>query len=495
MLALYCSGTVFLRAASLRTRLYSSWELFVALHVPIGDRDFFRWQVREWLVSCLPLLLLSATAYLYLLVYSSSAGGSGLFMWALLGALAQTVIVVTLSLSQVLWLARIRTEPALALYALIACIFFFPKELASLGGKALAFLPATWVNLWLLSSGVGIRDVVLLIAFIGLLAAADGWLVRSLEQSYPRTDLTLLLQHASDEPLSADELTDPATARNAATYGRDYAVAQERLASLRHRSVIVDLLPTSGVDWNTGHWTTRAAGRWLTPRQRLVAEFLSANAIDSWKGRWRRTLQLTAAGVVLCLIPIEAPLWLSLGVFAMAAFIGALFSGATWPGLRAGRFGFDRLQPMAGYPIGYTEASFSMMKVNAVRLLALTPSALTGGLLIGWRYFGQPTTGLLISAQILLTSLAVQPYCAMFLHSAGTNDTRRLNRTSLSFACALIANAALFIPAAIAFFAFNRSFVSWTIGPVVLALLSFSMWRFYGFLYSRHQIDLIPASA
>jgi hypothetical protein len=136
-----------------------------------------------------------------------------------------------------------------------------------------------------------------------------------------------------------------------------------------------------------------------------------------------------------------------------------------------------------------------MMKVSAVRILGFTPAALAAGLLVGWRYFGQPATGLLISAQLVLTSLAVQPYCMLFLHSAGTNDTKRINWTSALFACALIANAVVFLPAAILFFAFNWSLVTWIMGPPVLALLSLSMWRFYGFLYSRHQIDLIPAAS
>jgi len=59
--------------------------------------------------------------------------------------------------------------------------------------------------------------------------------------------------------------------------------------------------------------------------------------------------------------------------------------------------------------------------------------------------------------QLVLTSLAVQPYCAMFLHSAGTNDTKRLNWTSASFALALIANGVILLPAVVLFFSFNTS--------------------------------------
>lgn len=491
MLALYCSGTVFLRAAGLRNRLYSSTELFLALHYPLGDREFFRWQVREWLISCLPVFVLAVTSYLCVAIYGG--GGTTLIASALLGGLAQTVIVITLSFSLERWLTRIWTQPALALYALIVCIFFFPRQLASLGGRTLAFLPATWVSLWL-ASDIGTRNVIVMLMSIGLLAAMGAWLVRSLEKGYPRTDVTLMFQHAIREQDEGDEPAWLPTGQDLPSLGRDYAMAQERFASLRNRTIVADHLSKSDFDWNAGHWTTRVAGRWLTPRQRLLAEFLSADAIDAWKDTAKRGVQLATVGAFLCVIPFQVPLWLSLCVFIAAALTSAPVLGGTWPALMPAWFGWARLQPLVGYPIGYVEASLAIIKVNAVRLLAFTPMALIAGVLVGWRYFDQPASGLLISAQIVLTALAVQPYCIMLLHSTGTNDTIRFSGTSAVFACALIANALLFIPAAIAFFAFNRLLVSWIMGPVALALLPVSMWRFYGFLYSRHHMDLVPAA-
>lgn len=320
--------------------------------------------------------------------------------------------------------------------------------------------------------------------------------MRSLEKGYPRSELTLIVEHTFQSEGDEAEIVSPSMATmatNQTVFGRDYAVAHERFTAIHNRTVVEHQLSEPDFNWNAGHWTTRVSGRWLTPRQRLIVEFLSANSMDEWKAQTKRALQLAAAGVVLCAIPVSVPFWLSFSVFVMAAFMGVPFLGATWPGLRPWRFGFARLQPIAGYPIGYVEASLSMMKVNAVRVLGFTPAALIAGFLMGWRYFGEPTTGVLISGQIVLMLVVLQPYWSLFLHSAGTNDTKRLNWTSTLFACGLIGNAVLFVPAAIAFFTFNRSLVSWTLGPIVLALLSLSMWRFYGFLYSRHQIDLISA--
>ena len=489
MLALYCSGTAFLRAASLRYRLYSSAELFLALHYPFGDREFFRSQVRRWFISCSPVFVLSAATYLCVAIYGGRSAVR--IPSALLGALAQTLMVIALSLSQELWLTRIWTRPALALYALIVCVVSFPKELAPLGGKALGILPATWVNLWFALPETGTRNGVMLVS-IGLLAALDSWLVRSLEKGYPRTDVTLVIQQATREQDDEGDAASRPAAQDVRSLGRDYAIAQERFASLRNRTVVADDLSRSEFDWSSGHWTTRVAGRWLTPRQRLVAEFLSAHAIDAWKDTAKRGVQLAAVGAFLCLMPFSVPLWLSLSVFIVAVLTSAPVLGGIWPGLTPARLGSARMQPLVGYPIGYVEASLSIIKVNAVRLLAFTPIELIAGVLVGWRHFDAPAAGLLVSAQIVLTGVAVQPYAIMLLHSAGTNDTARFNGTSVLFACALIANAVLFVLAAFAFFAFNRSLVGWIVGPVVLALLPLSMWRVYGFLYSRRQIDLLP---
>jgi hypothetical protein len=96
----------------------------------------------------------------------------------------------------------------------------------------------------------------------------------------------------------------------------------------------------------------------------------------------KRAVQLAAVGVFLCVIPVAAPLWLSLALFIMSTFAGAPLTGGTWPGLTPGWFGFARLQPLVGYPIGYLEASLAIMKVNAVRLLGFAPIALSAGLLI-----------------------------------------------------------------------------------------------------------------
>ena len=493
MLALYCSGTTFLRAADLRNRLYWSTDLYVALHYPVPDREFFRWQLREWLIACLPVFVLSAASYVWIAV----DGDAGAARWtsALLGGLAQTALVITLSLAQARWLTRMRTLPALALYALMVGIFFLPQEVAALGGQVWAVLPAAWVNRWVASSPAGPRDVILLLLGIGVLAAVAAWIARSLEQGYPQTDVTLVLQHVLHDEAAEDGLASPAVNENAhAAFGHDYAVAQERFAALRNRTVVAEQLTAADVDWTAGHWTTRLAGRWLTPRERLVAAFLAANAIDTWQGRGKRAVQLTAVGVLLCAIPWTVPLWLALGIFIMAAFTAAPLLGGTWPGLTPGWFGFARLQPLAGYPVGYVEASLAVMKLNAVRLLGVIPIALTAGVVTGWRYFGQPSTGLLLAAHLVLTALAVQPYCALFLHSGGTNDTKRLNWTAVAFAGTLIASAVVFAAVAVAWFMFNRSFLSWIVGPPAMALVSWSMWRFYGVLYSRHHIDLIPAA-
>ncbi|MGA2419236.1 MAG: hypothetical protein ABSG69_04085 [Candidatus Acidiferrum sp.] len=177
----------------------------------------------------------------------------------------------------------------------------------------------------------------------------------------------------------------------------------------------------------------------------------------------------------------------------MAGILGAHVFGGQWPGLTVPQIHLGRMQLAVGYPVGYMEASIAMMKLNAVRLLTFTPFGVAAGLLLGLRYLGDSFSGFLLALQVMVIALAAQPYGSLARHSVGTNDTKSLNRTSLVLLLGAIVNVVLFGLVAAFFLAENRTVVAWTAGPILLFLLSLSMWRFYGFLYSRRQIDLLPA--
>lgn len=491
MLALYCSGTIFFRAKTLTNALYSSRELFVALHFPLSDNAFFRWQVRNWLLSQASVFLLSSMIYVYAAVHVGVEDEAFLYSLPFI-AMLQSLVVTALALAQPLWFPRTRPQIGLVFYALILGVVFLPAQLTEGGAVVFSVLPASLVNRLFLSLHGGSPGVLALLVVCTLgVGAVDIFLVRALGRTYPRSELTALLEGHNQERDEEKE-TASRTSVGGSSFGHDYAVAQERFAALRNRAAIERQLAQMSPECEQDHWTSCLAARWLTKRERAVAGFLSPGAGDGWRGRWKFALYLTGAGALLCVLPLPIPFWLALGSFVLASMCGAPLLGGKWPALTVGRFGFSLLQPCAGYPLGYFEVSKVMMKWNAARLVGYAPIAYAGGLLIGWRYFSSPFLGILIGTQIMVLEFALQPYFCLFQHSSGTNDTKRFNRTSALFACALIVNVVLFVPAVIMFFAFGQSAAAWVLGPPALFLLSYSMWWFYGFLYSRGHIDLQP---
>jgi hypothetical protein len=494
MLALYCSGTIFFRAKTLTSALYSSSELFVALHFPLSDNAFFRWQVRNWILSQVSVFLLSSVIYVHAAVHVAVEDEAFLYALPFI-AMLQSLVVIALALAESLWFPRTRPQIGLVFYALILGVVFLPAQLTGGGTVVLSVLPASLVNRLFLSLQGGSPAVLALLVVSTLgVGAVDIVLVHALWRTYPRSELTALLEWHTQERDQEKE-TASQTSVGGGSFGHDYAVAQERFAALRNRAAIERQLEQVPAESVQDDWTSRLAARWLTTRERAIAGFLSSGAGDGWRGRWKFALYLTAVGALLCVLPLSIPFWLALGSFILASMCGAPLLGGKWPALTVGRFGFSLLQPCVGYPLGYFEASKVMMKWNAARLVGYVPIAYAGGLLIGWRYFSSPFLGILIATQIVVLEFALQPYFCAFQHSSGTNDTKRFNRTSALLACALIVNIVFFVPTAILFFAFGQSPMAWAVGLPGLFLLSFSMWWFYGYLYSRGRIDLQPVRA
>jgi hypothetical protein len=496
MLALYCTGTIFFRANALSTALYSSGELFVALHFPVSDRAFFRWQVRNWLLVQVNLFLLSSMIYSYAAAHAGAKNDEAFFYAIPFAALLQTGVVIAFALSKIHWFPKVPLGIGLVFHAMILGVVLFPGQVVGSGALLLSMLPASLVTRLFLSlrHGSAMQFAALAISILGV-GVYDVLLVRALARGYPRSDLTSFLnREAQNQEDDEQERASPAPGETGGSFGRDYALGQERFAALRNREAIEKRLAQGTASLKADHWTSRLAAGWMTAREKTVAEFLSGGVSDGWRRRWKVALMLAAAGTFLCVLPLPIPFWLGGGSFILASICGAPLLGSRWPGLTALRFGFSVLQPCAGYPLGYAEVSKVMMKWNAVRLLGYTPIACTGGLLIGWRYFSSPFSGIVVGAQIMALSFALQPYFCAFQHSTGTNDTKQFNRTSALLVCVLIANVVLFVPAAIFFFSLGQSIWAWAVGLPLLFLLSVSMWWFYGYLYSRGRIDLQPVS-
>jgi hypothetical protein len=493
LLAIYCSATVFLRVAGLHTRLYSSLELYVALHYPVSDETFFRWQVRGWLASLLPLIFISGFIY----YWTSRNGPMGPTFWAaaaLAGAL-QALSVAALSLASNLYIPSGVLKPGLVLYVVMGLVIAFPAALGDSARTLVLFLPAGWINA-LFSYGLshsqsGLPS--LAIAF-GAFAIVDYRLLQSLRASFPRQDLTALLERPLYEEIAENDPRHTPTADLVEPSTSDYHEVREHFAAAHNRSRVESLIIAPLFDWESADWRVRLAGRLMTPRERIVVAFLRAGTLGVSIKRWHFTAAVAAGVVLICLLPLSLPFAFPMVLFLMAAISSTPVLGGSWPGLSPAYIGFMRVAPAVGYPISFREASLAIAKCNAPFFLGFFPYALLMGAAMGWRYLGSVSDGVVYSAQILLLLLTIQPYCTILLHSQATNDTRGFNLTSLSLMGALILNILVFLPAVVLFFIGYRQLLAWIICPFVMIVTPLAMWRFYEFLYNRGRIDLLAAA-
>jgi hypothetical protein len=490
LLALYCSGTVFLRAAGLRSRLYSSIDLFVALHFPVGDDAFFSWQIRGWLASLFPLTLISGFIY-----YWSSLDrplDSAFWLAATLAALLQTLSVAAFSLAAVLYRSRVSVNPALVFYGLIGIGLAFPTALADSARTLVLFLPAGWFNaLFAYGFSHAETGIPLLLFALGTFAVLDYYLLRSLRASYPQSSPIALLERRFDEETPESDSHLVQAVDSAEPLSSDYIEAREQFSAARNRRKVEAGIAAPLFDWESGNWMIRLAGRWMTSRERVVVTFLRAGRLDVSRNRWRFTAAMAATTVLICVLRVDLPIAMPLITSLVAAISFVPIFGGSWPGWSPSSIGFMSAAPAGGYPISYREASLAISKCNAPFFLGFLPFALLMGAAMGWRFLDSASDGAIYSVQTVLLLLAIQPYCTMLIHSQSTNDTRGFNLTSLSLMAALILNILVFLPAAVVFFIGHRHPLAWAICPLVMFLMPSGMWRFYEFLYNRGRIDLL----
>jgi hypothetical protein len=268
MLALYCTGTIFFRANSLSTALYSSGELFVALHFPVSDRAFFRWQVRNWLLVQVNLFLLSSMIYSYAAAKAGAKNDEAFFYAIPFAALLQTCVVIAFALSKIRWFPKVPLGIGLVFHAMILGVVLFPGQVVGSGALLLSILPASLVTRLFLSlqHGSAMQFAALVVSILGV-GVYDVLLVRTLARGYPRSDLTSLLNREAQNQENEEERASPAPGETGGSFGRDYALGQERFAALRNREAIERLLAQGTTGLNADHWTSRLAAGWMTARE------------------------------------------------------------------------------------------------------------------------------------------------------------------------------------------------------------------------------------
>jgi hypothetical protein len=308
----------------------------------------------------------------------------------------------------------------------------------------------------------------------------------------------MLRRSYEEAELEYPDLSMPAEADEKATFAPAHDEA-DWLRSGEHLPMerAIPDVQLHSVNWNSAGWLERGARRWLSERERAIAEFLCGGELGLWSRQWKRGLKVAFVGTAVLLIPAHIPTNVYFGLGIIATMFGMPLLGGSWKGMQLRSIGGTAIPAYAGFPLSYTENSRVLAKVNLLRIAGWTPLLVSYAALLAWRTGSPPTIGILVGAEIVLLILLTQPLAIVGVHSYGTNDSKRINlHALLAFIAALFLGIVFLVCIGIFFVA-----AFWAPGgekliPAVIALcgMLFSsslIWLCYRFLYDRGRIDLM----
>lgn len=236
-----------------------------------------------------------------------------------------------------------------------------------------------------------------------------------------------------------------------------------------------------GLAWHELGFVERLCSRFLTVRERVIAETLTGGSPD-WTSRMRLALWLSGIAVAVALIVPKLLAAIPLIAFGLAGGILATTAGGwgaastlSGPGLRPPIY--------ACYPIQFSEVVRLQFKVNALRWCLLGPlAALVFELLARSAFSEYPWLGL----KILLLWLAISPAFPIFTLSNTTNDT---SLPGLVLACLI--PLLVILVSGIFLFAIPE-WQALLIAIPAIAVSSTTLTGLYGWYFNRSWIELCP---
>ena len=462
-----------LRAQQLQTALYAAPALHVFQHLPLSDAQIFRtqWQgfVAKSAWSALDFSMLYAV-----LVSRDGAGWGGVLTGVALGGV-QWLFMLALATCLHRWVPRVVPFLALLLGGGACLLLFFsqPALVGVLHPVARWIPPLGWLP-QATSDGIGsglagklpstVVWVVVLAAFLPAYRRIRGAYALSAAHFEAARGATVMGE-AADAPWRefVDQFTEQPAAVEAIIRGRTWL---------------------DGMDWKSLGIVERGIGRLLTPRQRMVAEFLVAGH-PQWTRELRRMLLLAVpllvGARVLIGYGVLSPVFLA---FFALYLVGAQTVG-NWRGFATGVLAGAQPPAYAFHPIGFRDLFVTMLKINLVRQLLMLPMIVLGLFILG----GTFRTGLEPSVgwRLLALSFLAQPFLAVAPISTASNDSSRPGFAVLAVAY-IIAMAGL----GCAFVFLQTPTLVLGAGLVLTALLAGGV-MLYARHFNRSRFDLLQS--
>ncbi len=408
-LALWAAGTAFRWGHQWFQQFYASEDLVVLHFLPLNDAQIFRFQLRRYLGSAGWLFWEIGLAYLALAFIEGPNPPS--VSQLLVAGILQSGLVIALAVHLASWVHLIPLGSLGALLRLSAVtLLLFGAQQSELSGYFTQstewFLPTGWVNYVLLRAGQDPIIYALLLPVLALIYLARFSFLR-LRSFYSLAGVEILSPRSA--ALAHDEeLTDQNTGRRAGPTEIEDGVLARRFLE--------------GLNWELTGPLERFVARCLTPRQRIITEFLVAGS-PGWTQGWKVSFWIWLATSIVVLVLGQLGGTITFFATYVLATSSLPIFGGNWRGMRLSASGGMYLPAFSVYPITFNSIAMIFLKVNLVRIMAASPLIVSFATLAAFRLDQPPLIGAFNALRLLGILICVQPLFILFPLSNTTNYT------------------------------------------------------------------------
>jgi hypothetical protein len=463
LIVIWTICTMFMRAAQFHGTLHYGPNLVCFYGLPIPDENVFQVQWRQFLQTSLWSAADFAVLYFFLVLkmggrfHSVEAGiGLGLIQWLFIpvASLGLMLLLPARTLYNAFWVLPLLTFG----------FFWLGPVHESLYHQIAAFAswipPVGWIFQVLgISPAGGFLRELWPCVLAALLLAASPFVWQRARRTYSM-------------PVHPAEERTP----HAEQFSRPTGDIQD---AIRRRAFI------AGLDWRSLDVVERGLSRLLTPREKVIADFMVAGVPD-WTPRLKRFVIVLAAATLG--FGFLAAVWnVTINPFLLfltCAFLASGFLGG-WCGF-ATPHGTGSQSPFyAGYPIGFWELARVVLKIDLARFLIALP-LLCGAISVLQRCVPLVHDMEPVAFKILALYFILFPLFPLALISPGTNDTQRSR-----FALMVMVVLLTLLGGGITFFMATSWRVVAVAGVVSLAASMLALFL-YGRMFNLNRFDLVP---
>lgn len=445
-LAVYLAAAVFFRIQNLWALLQNSPDNLALTILPAATETIFQWQFQKFVRQSLHLLLDLLAGFAVLAV------ASGCTPWAWLLFLGDAVWVwfglLALAVLGALRIPRVAVALTSAGIVVAGFILFFCRSI--LGPPVLHFLDQYNLNLLvILPTGWALAPM-------ELVADGSRWWLFALW-----VPVAFLIWRSRDalpvfsSGMEFQEFIVPPARDRVPGEEPAFLALPERSRPLG-LTEIEEILASGTYLISPGFvlrdFPERKLWRWLTPRQRVLAEFVHPNGMPIG-ATWRRLFAVQLGAMLLIIVgrfmgPTAELVTLGLGCFLVFCLqLGALVNHGSAFSLMA--FGGIHVPLYAGYGVGFQELTGFFLKHSLVQAPFLVPAMTLLGAEVAWSLRFPLEMGAFAGLKLATVTLALRFILLVFAFSSGTNDTSRFKVSAvlLIFIMALLGLAFLFLAA------------------------------------------------